>query len=196
MARPVDTERREQLLAAAADHLRSSGDANCSLDAIAAHAGTSRRMLVHYFGTRDALVAEALDRCATEGRAFVEAIPDAIRDATPGQAVELFWQWLTADDGRSMRLFFSTSAGALTANADERPDYPAATTADWVRLLDTIAPDLPPGSSTLAVAAIRGLILDRLLTGDTERTDEAAALFARTLESTRSTPPPRGSTEG
>ncbi len=99
MARPVDLDRREALLAATAAHLRESGDADASLDEIAASAGTTRRMLVHYFGTKDALVAEALGRCADEGRALVASFADLFADADLADAVSTFWAWLAAENG-------------------------------------------------------------------------------------------------
>lgn len=174
MGRPVDHARREQLLAAAAEHLRVTGDATASLDAIAARAGTTRRMLLHHFGSKEALVAAALARCADEGRHLVAVLSAALDGTDPAEAVMTFWAWLTADDGRSMRLFFSTAAQSLSDSASALSPYPAETTREWVRLIETIGPDLPRGAPTLIVAAIRGLLLDRLLTGDVERTDDAA----------------------
>jgi AcrR family transcriptional regulator len=58
-------DRRAQLLDALADHMLSAGLAGSSLRPLARAAGTSDRMLLYYFPTKQALVAETLGHVAT-----------------------------------------------------------------------------------------------------------------------------------
>lgn len=74
------------------------------------------------------------------------------------------------------RSFFEGYALAL-----RRPELFAAfldtVVQDW---LDDLCPPMDEATATLAVATIRGLLLDLLATGDRQRVDAAFALFAST----------------
>ncbi|MFN7399474.1 MAG: TetR/AcrR family transcriptional regulator [Sandaracinobacter sp.] len=60
---PAD-DRRTELLDAMADHVLSAGLAGSSLRPLARAAGTSDRMLLYYFPTKDALIAATLAHIA------------------------------------------------------------------------------------------------------------------------------------
>lgn len=60
---PAD-ERRTQLLDALADHMLAAGLSGSSLRPLARAAGTSDRMLLYYFPTKDALIAATLAHVA------------------------------------------------------------------------------------------------------------------------------------
>ncbi len=64
-------DRRQELLDAATEHVLGHGLIGLTLRPLAAAIGTSDRMLVYHFGTRDALVSEIVT--TTNGRA-VEAV--------------------------------------------------------------------------------------------------------------------------
>ena len=58
--RDVRSGARERLLAAAMDHVAEHGVGDLSLRSLAAALGTSHRMLIYHFGTRDALLVEVV----------------------------------------------------------------------------------------------------------------------------------------
>ncbi len=64
------SDRRRELLSAATQHVLSQGLIGLTLRPLAAAIGTSDRMLVYHFGTRDALVSEIVT--ATSERAVEE----------------------------------------------------------------------------------------------------------------------------
>jgi AcrR family transcriptional regulator len=69
---------RRQILDAAAAEFCEAGPAGARIDSIAAAAGVNKRMLYHYFGSKDGLFAAVLaDR--------LEAALDAAPDADPGE---------------------------------------------------------------------------------------------------------------
>lgn len=78
--RPIDHAKREQLLAAAAAILARTGVVDTSLRELAAQMGTSARMLVYYFGSKEHLVLEVLTRQqrAAIPRAKELDLPDSI----------------------------------------------------------------------------------------------------------------------
>ncbi len=58
---PKDSsKKRQDIVVAVAEHLRSEGFSNSGLRALAAAAGISDRMLMYYFDTKDEVIAEAL----------------------------------------------------------------------------------------------------------------------------------------
>jgi AcrR family transcriptional regulator len=60
--RPIDRAKREELLAAAGAILARTGVVDTSLRELAAQIGTSARMLVYYFGSKEQLILEVLTR--------------------------------------------------------------------------------------------------------------------------------------
>lgn len=54
-------DKKKKALEAILDHLLSQGLENTGIRALAKSAGTSDRMLIYYFGSKDALIREALD---------------------------------------------------------------------------------------------------------------------------------------
>lgn len=58
--------KKQNLLAALADHVLKNGLNTASLRPMAAAAGTSDRMLIYHFGNKDALVGELLDYLAVQ----------------------------------------------------------------------------------------------------------------------------------
>lgn len=60
--RAIDQVKREQLLTDAASVFARTGVVDTSLRTLATELGTSARMLVYYFGTKDQLVLEVLNR--------------------------------------------------------------------------------------------------------------------------------------
>ncbi|MGZ5365628.1 MAG: helix-turn-helix domain-containing protein, partial [Mycobacterium sp.] len=56
MARPPDLERRQELLDAVVEEFAARGIGDRSLRDVAAAVGTSHRMLLHHFGSRNELL--------------------------------------------------------------------------------------------------------------------------------------------
>jgi AcrR family transcriptional regulator len=82
-ARPPDAARRAELVAATLDDLAEHGLAEFTLRGLAARLGTSARMLVHYFGTREQLLAAVF---AEHRRRMLETITSASTDEPAGAA--------------------------------------------------------------------------------------------------------------
>lgn len=75
---PAD-DRRAQLLDAMADHMLSAGLAGSSLRPLARAAGTSDRMLLYYFPTKDALIAATLTHIAERMAGLLAASVGEVR---------------------------------------------------------------------------------------------------------------------
>jgi AcrR family transcriptional regulator len=70
-------DRRDALLDAATDHVLGHGLIGLTLRPVAAAIGTSDRMLIYHFESRDALVSAIVTRASERARATLGALPAA-----------------------------------------------------------------------------------------------------------------------
>lgn len=81
-------DRRELLLDAVTDHVLRHGLIGLTLRPVAAAIGTSDRMLIYHFTSRDALVSAVVDRTSERAVVIIEALPGA---ADVRAAVNQLW---------------------------------------------------------------------------------------------------------
>ena len=168
---------RERLLAAAMDHVAHNGVGDLSLRALAAALGTSHRMLIYHFGSREGLLIAVIRRVEAQQRAaLAEMLLD--EDAPPAETMRRMWRRL-ADPALwpNERLFFEVYAQALQGSPHALPLLDGIVDA-WVEPLVALAPpDVPQeqarAEARLGVAVVRGLLLDLLATGDRAAVDAA-----------------------
>jgi AcrR family transcriptional regulator len=165
--------RREELLAAATTHVLEHGMDDLTLRSIAATAGVSHGTLVHHFQTRDRLVAEIVDRVLA--RMFsAPTLTDG--DDDPLRAI---WAHSTAPAGRRyIRLFIAITGQAMYP----RPPFADAVERSIRHRITLIADALEHAGrsreqsvamATVVLSAMRGLMIDLLVTGDEDRIDAA-----------------------
>ena len=175
---------RAKLLAAVLEHARGGGLADVSLRALASAVGTSHRMLLYHFGSREGLVAAVVAAIEADQR---DVLDDIAGDWTgdPQGAVRAFWADL-ADPSRheSERLFFEAVAMSLrgrpgTEGLRETLVEPwlaaAASAADRIG----VPVDEARAEARLGMAVTRGLLLDLLITGDRAGVDAALERYVR-----------------
>jgi AcrR family transcriptional regulator len=185
VGRPVDHQRRAELLDAVVDYAIEHGFSELSWRPVAAALGVSTTTLVHRFGTKEQMLEAILGRLRE--RMFV-ATSDLAGEqpdlATAARAV-----WTRTSDPRQwaeFRLFFAVYGRALQA-PQQFAGFLERVVADWMSALrDAQGPDTDPATATrtatLVIATIRGLLLDLLATGDRVRVQDAAESFLATLE--------------
>lgn len=180
MGRRRQPEIRQRILDACTDHVLDDGLPD-RLEPLAAAAGTSARMLIYHFGTRDALLREILGQ--TRQRQ-IEVFGEVLRphDGEP-YTVTLARAWTELTGPRCapyLRLF---SQLHRTAEHSLWPDFRRTATLDWLAPLEQGLTGLgQPQHATLVLAVIRGLLLDRDATTDTTRPDHAFADFLHLLD--------------
>lgn len=183
---------RQRYLDAVVHRMLDAGRTDLPLVALAQAAGTSDRMLVYYFKTREALVGEALDRIRshrrTELAAALARVPRAT-DPTEGFASVLHWM-ASEDDAASVRFFYDAGSRGF---GDDEPfcRFLEGSIRDAVDEATLAARRLGADEATAVVfgtmfaAMSAALAADRLATGDLERVDRtidsAADVLAGTL---------------
>ncbi|HWG99834.1 MAG TPA: TetR family transcriptional regulator [Pilimelia sp.] len=178
---------QEDLLRRAVAWFAANGVGDSSLRALAAGIGTSHRMLIYHFGSRQGLLAAMVEAV---WRGQQELLDSLLRDAAedPYEGAWRFWVHL-ADDRAFAPLFFEVSAAAMQGHAWARSLRTWLTV--WTDRLARFFADVghpPPQAekhARMTLAMTRGVLFELALTGDREAADATMATF---LESTR---PPR-----
>ena len=160
------------------EHVAQHGVGDLSLRALGAALGTSHRMLIYHFGSREGLLIEVIRAVEAQQRAaLAEMLLE--EDAPPGETMRRMWRRL-ADPALwpNERLFFEIYAQALRGSPHARPMLEGIVDL-WVEPLARIAvaqgrPEAEArAEARLGVAVTRGLLLDLLATGDREGVDAA-----------------------
>jgi AcrR family transcriptional regulator len=182
---PADTGAgpRERLLAGAIEHVSQHGVGEISLRQLAAALGTSHRMLLYHFGSREALLIEVIRTVEEQQRAALALILAEEADAPPAEIMRRMWARV-ADPALwpNERLFFEVYAQALQGSPHALPLLDGIVDA-WVEpLAALVAPGRPAAEARaearLGVAVVRGLLLDLLATGDRAGVDAAMERYA------------------
>jgi len=160
------------------------GVANLSLRPLAAAAGTSARMLLHYFGSKETLIAEVMGQVQTRLQAAFQELAANHGTARRETVLQDFWKVLsTRPNQPALRLLFEVQMLALQ-NPKRYRRYLTRTSATWRELIERALPSTrrSPATATLYTAVIDGLLLELLSTGDLKRTSQALTLFADRCE--------------
>ncbi|MEZ5182265.1 MAG: TetR/AcrR family transcriptional regulator [Acidimicrobiales bacterium] len=167
---PRTSTARRELLDRVLAHVAEQGLSDRSLRDLATAVGTSHRMLLYHFGSREGLVAAIVEEVEAAQRAALVEL--AARAAEPRELIEAQWAQLADPALRPfVALFFELVALALHG----RPGtdrFLDGVSDPWLDLAARVAADL--GTSTdrdelrLGLAVTRGLLLEAVATGDVE----------------------------
>jgi AcrR family transcriptional regulator len=177
MPRTPDEERRAALLADLIDTFSNGGVGDRSLRAIAASVGTSHRMLLHYFGSREELLVAVVEEVERRQKATLAELPTEAADS-----MAAMWADLRRPELRPFeRLFFECYSRGAQGEEPFARLIPDAVD-QW---LDQAAihagAAVDPAMVRLGLAVTRGLLLDLVATGDEVGVDAAAASFVELL---------------
>jgi AcrR family transcriptional regulator len=172
-----DSVRRAELLNALIAYSAEHGLSGMSLRPLAAAVGSSPRMLLYFFGSKEALIREVLIRSREDQFALVE---QWLRDAvTPADRIERLWRWLAAPEHAGVeRLFFEGYARSLHDGDGAWTGFGPASVADWLPVIERLLAPTGRRMPTFVLATLRGLLLDLLATGDRKRVGQAFATLA------------------
>jgi AcrR family transcriptional regulator len=191
MTRPRAPEARARLLDGIVDYILKRGLADLSLRPLAAALNTSPRMLLYFFGSKERLITEALAQSRTrQQQAFARMLSTL---SGRRQRLARAWEvWSSEESEKSLWLFFEVYALAMR-DRKRFPGFLERLVKDWLPFFEHVAaaagvePERVSPLATLILAAIRGLQLDLLATGEKARVDGAF----RELLSLLSLPRPR-----
>jgi AcrR family transcriptional regulator len=175
--------KRDELTEAATDYVLEHGLIGLSLRPLAAALGTSDRMLIYHFGSKDELVAAVLATSNDRSMEFITAMKPA-----PSLRQAVLDLWSTYSDGQVQRcqLMYVEAAALGLFGREPYASSIRESNAVWMAAMAThlersgVAAADAPRLATLIDATFNGVLLDRPLDDDAESRqiieDLAAAL--------------------
>jgi AcrR family transcriptional regulator len=160
---PARSPRRDELLERAYAYVLEHGLAELSLRPLARAIGSSPRVLLFLFESKEALVRALLARARRDELEMLERL-------APGDdPVDALWGWLSAPEHRPLlTLWVEAYARSLTEPHGPWGGFARDSVETWRRVLGGTEPE-----ATRTLAVLRGALLDLLATGDIERTTAA-----------------------
>jgi AcrR family transcriptional regulator len=186
MARTPNPKRPEALLDAIVDYLVTHGVADVSLRPLAKAVGSSPRVLLYYFGSKQELVARALKRLRERQRtAFARMKQADVPD--PIEVCRAVWRQLAAPQTEPLfRLFLQAYSMGLQQPQRFAPFLHDAIE-DWLgflagaRIAAGASPAAARAYATVVLAGFRGFMLDYCASHDRRRVEAAVELWLRSL---------------
>ncbi|MFI8952367.1 TetR/AcrR family transcriptional regulator [Streptomyces sp. NPDC053750] len=173
---PPPSARRNELLEAAYRYALAHGLTDLSLRPLAEAVGSSPRVLLFLFGSKDGLVRELLSRARTDELALLGRVRQPDQPAGLVPAVERVWEWLAAKEHRPLlRLWAEAYTRSLVQPDGAWAGFARATVEDWLGVLADCQPPAErhgeegAARRSLALAVLRGALLDLLATDDEQR---------------------------
>ena len=183
MVRPADVERRRELLDALIEEFAARGIGDRSLRDVAQAVGTSHRMLLHHFGSRDELLLTIVEEVERRQLAIFPDLP-----SDPAAATAAMWAYLRRSELRPFeRLFFECYARGAAGEEPFARMLPGAVDGWLAEAGAKTAGGVDPALARLGLAVFRGLLLDLVGTGDVAGVDAAARAFVDLLGGRRPT---------
>src|ERR1700738_2844721 len=173
----VSSAREQELLQLAYEYVLRPVLTSLSLRPLAQAIGSSPRVLLFLFGSKEGLVQALLARARTAELEFLNRAPPSGAPEEFASVVRGVWQWLVDKQHRRMlALWLETYAESLAGPSGPCAYFARTAGGEWLGGLPARQPAALRRSRAgateraLALAVLRGALLDLLATGDEERT--------------------------
>lgn len=184
----VSSARKIELLEGAYAYAMTHGVSDLSLRPLAAAIGSSPRVLLYLFGSKDGLIRALLARARVEELEMLDGLRREHPDTDLAGAVLRVWDWLSDPAHRDLlSLWVECYARSLVNPSGPWSDFARQTVADWLDVFAQYHPHRSRGMAaavaqrTAALALLRGALLDLLATGDQKRTTASIHHQLKTL---------------
>jgi AcrR family transcriptional regulator len=181
-------DKKDELREKALEYFLDHGLAELSLRPLAEQLGTSARLLIYHFESKENLIADVM----AHARSRVQQSVIRMMHTAGGRAdMASVWGWVSDPDNiRYARLLFEVQILALQ-HPEVYARYLSDTSASWLELIEQGIPESAERRiiATLCSAVIDGLALDTMSTGDLARTSAALHFFVSLLARHPTTPP-------
>jgi AcrR family transcriptional regulator len=186
VARIADEERRVALLESIVDYVTANGLSDLSLRPLADAVGSSPRVLLYYFSSKEELITEILASARARQRAVFADLPT--NPQSYAETVRAAWALMSAPANEPVfRLFFEIYGLALQDRHRYAPFLRNAVD-DWLDYLERSA--LRDGHTetdaralaSVLLAGYRGFLLDLCATRDRKRLARAVEFWILALD--------------
>lgn len=173
---------REKLLEGAIDYVAHNGITDLSLRQLASALGTSHRMLIHHFGSKEGLWVAIVHEVEARQRAILaELVPAA--GVPVDEAMRAWWRHISDPSlWPNERLFYELYGQAIQGRA-HTVEMLDGIIDDWlepaaeINMALGLSRDEAVAHARLGIAVTRGLLLDLVATRDVEGVNAAMEAF-------------------
>jgi len=173
---------REKLLEGAISYVAENGITDLSLRRLAAALGTSHRMLIHHFGSKEGLWVAIVREVERRQRAILADMVPA-PDMPVDEAMRAWWRHISDPSlWPNERLFYELYGQAIQGRAHTAQMLDGIID-DWlepaaeINMAYGLSPEEARAHARLGIAVTRGLLLDLVATRDVEAVDAAMEAF-------------------
>ncbi|MFJ9822449.1 TetR/AcrR family transcriptional regulator [Streptomyces sp. NPDC101151] len=192
MPRPPDPAKRRNLLNQVREYVIHNGLADLSLRPLARAVGTSDRMLLYYFGTKERMIAEALAlderRPLLRARTVLDSLGPPEDAAGLRRLFEEIWRQFSSPDMSAVLPLYLEVMTASLLHPDRYGPVMRNVLTEWTSLLTSIFHDLgmteerAQTEAALLADATFGLLIAPLANGDWDRAEAAFHTLLDRLE--------------
>ena len=181
----MNEKRPEELRDAIVQYLTKHGLAGLSLRPLAKAVGSSPRVLLYYFGSKEKMVVKVL----AEVRQRQHASFGQMQAASFAEACQTIWKHMSAPESEPLFRLFFEAYGIALCHPRLYKAFLRATIEDWLQFVaDQLCREgykrrEALAFATIVLAGLRGFMLDYCATRDRKRLDHAVGLWVRTLDS-------------
>jgi AcrR family transcriptional regulator len=168
------------LLELAYAYALSNGLADLSLRPLSAAIGSSPRVLLYLFGSKDGLIRALLARARQDELGMLDDLRRQHPQADLPSATLEVWRWLSDPRHRNLlKVWIEGYARSLVEPDGPWSDFGRNTVDDWLDVLALYQPSRRRSTAaglaerTAALSLLRGALLDLLASGDQKRTTAA-----------------------
>ncbi|MBE9110969.1 TetR family transcriptional regulator [Nodosilinea sp. LEGE 07298] len=183
MSRPTEPQKKAELLEKCLEVAIEAGALDASINAIAKRIGTSGRMLVYHFGSKQELERQVIARLEVRLREQLQSLQNtAVADAnTVAESLLAMWQQFTTPEMQGwLKLTMDLNLRAMQGDT-ETQQFLERETQQWIESLTALTGDEAVARSLFHL--FQGATLDFLTTGNAQRGEQSIQSFLATLKS-------------
>jgi AcrR family transcriptional regulator len=182
MGRESDPTIKPALLEQVTNYILQNGLQDLSLRPLAQSLGTSARMLIYHFGSKEQLVIEAISNAQAKQQALLQG--QMVSSKSGKKTLQNIWAWFNTEDVIAFsRLLYDIENQGMNGNAHYLA-FARAIFEGWETFVGQSVKNLSQDQVRVVVGVISGLLLYRLITGKVDETDKAFHTFLTTLSLT------------
>lgn len=182
MSRPTKPQKKAELIEKCLEVAIEAGALGASMNEIAKRIGTSGRMLVYHFGSKQELERQVITRLEVRLREQLQSLQNtAVADAnTVVESLLAMWKQFTTPKMQGwLKLTMDLNLRAMQGDP-ETQQFLERETQQWIESLTVLTKDEAMARSLFYL--FQGATLDFLATGNAQRGEQSIKVFLSTLK--------------